>query len=193
MRRALARQWRPLALITLVVILRTVTSLSFGTFLAVLGQERGLTAEEAGRIPLSVYQTCGVVGSLIAGYLADRMDPKPLVWGSILLACPVLYAYLLSSGWISLVLLGLGGALILSSNSVLVAIAQELAPENAALASSLPLGFAWGIAGFTLPLVGHFADQIGMVGTLKYLALLPIPTALLALFLPAGTHRRSAT
>jgi FSR family fosmidomycin resistance protein-like MFS transporter len=190
-RQTLARHWVPLTIITVVVILRSVTSLAFGTFLAVLGQERGLSAEEAGRIPLSVYQSCGVVGTLIAGYLADRVDPRPLVWGSILLACPVLYAYLHYDGWFGLVLLGLGGALILSSNSVLVAMAQELTPENAALASSLPLGFSWGLAGTTLPLVGYFADQIGMAETLKYLALLPVPTAILAFFLPAGMNRKT--
>jgi MFS transporter, FSR family, fosmidomycin resistance protein len=188
--KSLARKWGPLTLITVIVILRSVTSIAFGTFLAVLGQERGLAAGEAGRVPLSVYQTSGVVGSLIAGYLADRVDPRPLVWGSILLAAPALYGYLLTDGWFGYALLGLGGGLILASNSVLVAVAQEQAPEHAALASSLPLGLSWGVAGLTLPLVGYAADQIGMAETLKYLALLPIPTALLSLFLPGGADRK---
>lgn len=190
--KGLVQQWVPLTLITWVVVLRSVTHLAFATFLAVLGQERGLPIEQAGAISLSIYQTCGVVGTLIAGYLADRMDPRPLVWGSILLACPALSLYLLSDGWLGLVLLGLGGAMIQASNSVLVAIAQELAPENAALASSLPLGLSWGLAGLTLPLVGHLADQIGMAQTLQYMALLPILTASLGLFLPSKSREKTA-
>ena len=189
---ALAKHAGPLSIIILVVILRTVTSLAFGTFLAVLGQERGLTAREAGSIPMSIYQTSGVVGTLVAGYLADRVNSRPLVWGSILLASPALYAYLIFDGWLGLLFLGLGGALILSSNSVLVAVAQKMFPENAALASSLPLGFSWGIAGLSLPLVGYAADHIGMAETLKYVALLPIPTAALALFLPSGSRKEIA-
>ena len=186
MLQALAPHRNVLLLITGIVILRSVTAISFGTFLAVLEHERGVRVEEAG-LPLSVYMTSGVVGSLIAGYLADRMHPKPLVWGGILLSAPLLWAYLhVPPGWTAYVLLGLGGALILSSNSVLVAIAQELAPDNAALASSLPQGFAWGLGGMTLPLVGYLADQIGMQQALSYLALLPVATAAVAFLLPSS-------
>ena len=67
----------------------------------------------------------------------------------------------------------------------MVALAQEIAPENTGLASSLPLGFSWGLASLSLPIVGGIADQIGVAQTLEYLALLPILTGILALFLPA--------
>jgi len=197
-RRTLASLWKslvapavPLALITGVVILRSITGLSFATFLALLAQERGLSLM-AGGLSLAVYNIAGVVGALIAGYLADRFDPKPLVWGSLLLAAPGLYAFLYTSGWTSYLLLIIGGGLLLSSNSILVAMAQELAPENSALASSLPLGFSWGLASLTLSPIGHVADLIGVAETLKYLSLLPVLTALLAFLLPAGTNRRTS-
>jgi FSR family fosmidomycin resistance protein-like MFS transporter len=116
------------------------------------------------------------------------MNPKPLVWGSILLASPALYAFLHTSGPLSYVLLAVGGCMILASNSVLVAVAQELAPENAGLVSSLPAGLSWGMAGLTAPLFGYMADVIGLTETLEYLALLPVFTAFLALFLPGRKH-----
>ncbi len=78
----------------------------------------------------------------------------------------------------------LGGIGIMSSNSILVVLAQELAPDNTSLASSLPLGFSWGLAAFSLPLIGHLADRAGIATALHYLALLPVLTAGLALFLP---------
>lgn len=185
-------QWRrlgdhagPLFLITAIVILRSVTGLGFGTFLTLLAQERGLDLV-AGGIPLGIYNIAGVVGALLVGYLADRMDPKPLVWGSLILSVPPLYAFIYAeSALASNTLLFIGGGLLMSSNSIMVAMAQELAPENTGLASSLPLGFSWGLASLTLPLIGYLGDHIGVAGTLKYLALLPIFTAVLAFYLPS--------
>ena len=185
-------QWRnlgdhagPLFLITAIVILRSVTGLGFGTFLALLAQERGLDLV-AGGIPLGIYNIAGVVGALLVGYLADRIDPKPLVWGSLLLSVPPLYAFIYAEGALaSNVLLFIGGGLLMSSNSIMVAMAQELSPENTGLASSLPLGFSWGLASLTLPLIGYLGDHIGVAETLKYLALLPILTAVLAFYLPS--------
>ena len=185
-------QWRslgdhagPLFLITAIVVLRSVTGLGFGTFLALLAQERGLDLV-AGGIPLGIYNIAGVVGALIVGYLADRIDPKPLVWGSLLLSVPPLYAFIYAEDALaSNALLFIGGGLLMSSNSIMVAMAQELSPENTGLASSLPLGFSWGLASLTLPLIGYLGDHIGVAETLKYLALLPILTAVLALYLPS--------
>jgi hypothetical protein len=70
--------------------------------------------------------------------------------------------------------------------------AQELAPKNSGLASSLPLGFSRGLASLSLPVVGHVADQIGVEQTLKYIAFLPIFTTVLALFLPNRKIQRHA-
>ncbi len=180
---ALGKQAVPLIFITVVVILRSVTQLTFGLFIPLLNEARGESLAVGG-LALSVYNISGVVGSLAAGYLADRVDAKPLVWGSILLAAPALYFYVNATGWTVYLLLAIGGGMIMASNSILVAIAQELAPENSGLASSLPLGFSWGTAGLTLGPIGVLADHIGVEETLKYLALLPIFTACIALFLP---------
>ena len=192
-------QWRnlgdqagPLCLITVIVILRSVTGLGFGVFLALLAQERGLSLVDGG-IPLGIYNIAGVVGALAVGYLADRIDPKPLVWGSLLLSVPPLYAFIFANGaLVSNVLLFVGGGLLMSSNSIMITLAQELSPENSGLASSLPLGFSWGLASLTLPVIGYFGDQIGVAETLKYLALLPILTAGLAFFLPSRPSAEDA-
>ena len=193
-------QWRnlgdqvgPLCLITTIVILRSVTGLGFGVFLALLAQERGLSLVDGG-IPLGIYNIAGVVGALAVGYLADRIDPKPLVWGALLLSVPPLYAFIFTDGaLVSNVLLFVGGGLLMSSNSIMITLAQELSPENSGLASSLPLGFSWGLASLTLPVIGYFGDQIGVAETLKYLALLPILTAGLAFFLPSRPSAEDTT
>jgi len=184
LRQSLGPQAGPLALITAVVILRSVSGLAFGYYIPLLADERGQSLAIGG-LYLGVNNMAGVIGALIAGYLADRMNSRPLVWGSLLLAAPALYAFLQADGLASYILLAVGGGLLMSSNSILVALAQKLAPENSGLASSLPLGFSWGIASLALPLIGYLADHIGVAAALHYLALLPLLTAVLALFLPS--------
>jgi FSR family fosmidomycin resistance protein-like MFS transporter len=83
-------------------------------------------------------------------------------------------------------MLAIGGAMVMASNSLLVAMAQELVPKSSGLASSLPLGFSWGIAGLTLAPIGYLAERVGVESALTLLAALPIATAFLALFLPSG-------
>jgi FSR family fosmidomycin resistance protein-like MFS transporter len=184
--RLLGRDAGPLALITLIVVMRSVTGLGFGTFLSLLGEERGLDLVMGG-VALGVYNIAGVVGALIAGYMADRISPKGIVCASLLLSAAPLYAFVSTEDMLmGYVLLAVGGGLLIASNSIMVALAQELAPENSGLASSLPLGLSWGLASTSLPIIGGVADQIGVAETLKYLALLPIFTGLLALFLPSS-------
>jgi len=184
--RLLGRDAGPLALITLIVVMRSVTGLGFGTFLSLLGEERGLNLVMGG-VALGVYNIAGVVGALIAGYMADRISPKKIVCASLLLSAAPLYAFVSTEDMLmGYVLLAVGGGLLVASNSIMVALAQELAPENSGLASSLPLGLSWGLASTSLPIIGGVADQIGVAETLKYLALMPVLTGLLALFLPSS-------
>jgi FSR family fosmidomycin resistance protein-like MFS transporter len=161
-----------------------VTFLGFGFFLTQLGRERGLSLVE-GSIPLAAYNLAAVIGSLIAGFLANRRNGRMIVVLSILIACPALLSYLHADGIEGYLYLILGGFGIMASNAVLIAMAQELAPKNTALASSLPLGLSWGLASLSLPLIGYLADNIGIAGALHYLALLPLITAIFAAFLPA--------
>ncbi len=182
------RGWA-LAYLAFVVTLRSISTFGIGYFLTLLYRDRGFGLVE-GAVPLGIYNISGVVGGLILGYCADRVNPKPLVWGSILLSGPALFGFLHTDGVTSYVLLALGGALLIGSNPLTVAMAQEIAPKNAALASALPLGFSWGIAGLILLPIGYVADRIGLPNTLTYLAILPLLTGLLALRLPSPTPRR---
>ena len=150
---------RPLAAILAVVVLRNITFLGFNLFIAILNRDRGMGLA-AGGIALSVYSLAGVLASLGVGRVADRTDPKPLVWGSLAAAAPFLCAYALVPGPAALLLLAAGGGLLGSSTSVMVALAQQAAPEQRALASSLPLGMSWG-AGESHPAAARLDRRCG--------------------------------
>ena len=52
--------------------------------------------------------------------------------------------------------------------------------------SSLMMGFAWGMGGFSVPFVGMLADRFGIERTLLGLAFTPLLAAACALPLPEG-------
>ena len=70
------------------------------------------------------------------------------------LPTPFLLAAPLLSGWAFILTFAIGGFFLQSTLPVNVTFGQELAPVSAATVSSLMMGFAWGMGGFSVPIVG---------------------------------------
>jgi hypothetical protein len=51
------------------------------------------------------------------------------------------------------------------------------------------MGFAWGMGGFSVPLVGAIADRYGIEPTLVGLAFVPLLAAVVSMRLPARAPR----
>jgi FSR family fosmidomycin resistance protein-like MFS transporter len=94
----------------------------------------------------------------------------------------------LLSGWMFVVTLAIGGFLLQSTLPVNVTFAQTIAPISAATVSSLMMGFAWGLGGLIMPLVGMLADRIGIDYTLMTMSAVPLAAACLALPLPTDAR-----
>lgn len=184
--RALRPYARPLSLLYLIVVLRTLTSLAFATFVPVMLTRRGMTLGEAGAA-VALYLFASGLGGFVGGPAADRFGARRVIALSLVLSTPFLLAAPLLSGWLFLVMLALGGFFLQSTLPVNVTFGQALAPVSAATVSSLMMGFAWGTGGLSAPVVGLFADRFGIEYTLAALACVPLVAALCALPLPATT------
>jgi len=110
-----------------------------------------------------------------------------VIVASLILASLFFNGFIVTEGILSIVLLVLGGMTLLSSFSVTVVIAQEIIPENKALASGLSLGFAIGIGGFAVSLVGKYADVFGVHSAIQLLFFIPLLAGILGLFLKGTT------
>ncbi len=77
-------------------------------------------------------------------------------------------------GALFVVVLAIGGFLLQSTLPVNVTFAQLIAPISAATVSSLMMGFAWGMGGLTVPLVGMMADRIGIEHALVAMSAMPL-------------------
>lgn len=183
--RALRPQARSLFLLYTLVVLRTVVSLSFATFVPVLLTRQGMGVGEAGSA-MALYLFMSGIGGFWGGTLADRFGPRRVITVSLLLSTPFLLAAPQATGWTLALLLAVGGFFLQSTLPVNVSFGQALAPHSAATVSSLMMGVAWGTGGMLVPVTGMLADAIGLPSTLTMLAAVPLIAAALSTQLPSA-------
>lgn len=183
--KALRPYAKPLTLLYLVVVLRTLASLSFATFVPVMLTRRGLSISHAAAA-ISLYLFASGVGGFFGGPLADRYGARRVIALSLVAAVPFLVAAPMLHGWAFVAVLAVGGLFLQSTLPVNVTFAQQLAPVSAATVSSLMMGFAWGTGGLTVPLVGMLADRLDIAPTLTIMGLMPLAAAACSLWLPPG-------
>jgi MFS transporter, FSR family, fosmidomycin resistance protein len=176
---------QPLTLLYLIVVLRTVTALSFSTFVPVMLTARGMSLAGAGAVS-AIFLISSSLGGFFGGGLADRWGAKRIIVASLVVCVPFFVAAPFFTGWPLVASLAIGGLVLQSTLPVNVTFGQRIAPISAATVSSLMMGFAWGTGGLCVPLVGMMADRIGIEGSLSIMAFTPLAAALLALPLPAG-------
>jgi len=181
--RALRPYARPLALLYFIVVLRTLAAISFSTFLPVMLTRRGMSLAASGTA-VALYLFSSGVGGFFGGPAADRFGPKRVIALSLVLASPFLFFAPALHGWQFLVVIAIGGFFLQSTLPVNVTFGQSIAPVSAATVSSLMMGFAWGMGGLSVPIVGLVADRVGIEPTLRGLALVPLAAAACALPLP---------
>jgi len=191
--RALRPYAKPLGLLYVIVVLRTMTSIAFATFLPVMLTRRGMSVGTAGAV-VAGYLFAGGVGGFLGGPAADRWGPKQVIAWSLVAATPFLFIAPMLQGMLFFGALAVGGFFLQSTLPVNVIFGQAIAPVSAATVSSLMMGFAWGTGGMTVPLTGFVADRIGIEPTLVALSFVPLLAAACAIPLPGGPiRRRTAT
>lgn len=182
--RALRPYARPLALLYSVVVLRTLASLSFATFMPVMLTGRGMSVGAAGSA-VAAYLFASGVGGFLGGPAADRFGARRVIIISLVASVPFLALAPMLDGWAFVTVLAIGGFLLQSTLPVNVTFGQTLAPVSAATVSSLMMGFAWGTGGLSVPFVGMLADRIGIERALVAMACMPLLAAALAWPLPS--------
>lgn len=183
--RALRPYRKPLTLLYLVVVIRTLAALSFATFMPVMLTRRGMSVAEAGTA-IAAYLFASSVGGFLGGPLADRWGPRNVIIWSLVLSVPFLALAPMQTGWTFVAVVSLGGFLLQSTLPVNVTFGQMIAPISAATVSSLMMGFAWGTGGLSVPFVGMLADRIGIERTLVAMSFMPLVAAMIAAPLPGG-------
>ena len=170
------------------IAVRSVAQVGMATFAPLyLHIARGLSLTAAGSITFG-FLIVGALGTLLGGPLADRFGRKKQLLGSFALMPVLGLAFLYLPGVFGYVALMLMGLLSVSTFAVTVTMAQELMPRHMGTASGITIGFAIGVGGLAVALLGQFADHHGLASTILLVTLAPILGILVILPL-RETHR----
>ena len=184
--------WRPLLILYLLVVIRSMVQIGFVHFLPLYFFQQGNDLITSGRLA-SLFTLFGAMGGFAGGLLSDKVGGRRVIVYSNLLAPPFLAAFFLTEGVLSAACLASGAALLLSTLPVNVVMAQKMLPQRTSIVSSLMMGFAWGMAGLAIPVVGALADRIGLGPALLLVVGLAAFGFLLSLFLPKDSATQGGT
>lgn len=183
MKETLGKVYKSIALIWVVMVLRAVAGQSFMTFMPIFLAGKGHGLVSVGLI-VSFFIMAGTLSGLMAGYLADRINPKKIFFISHVLMTPALLLYLYLPGPYVYIGAFLAGFTVLATLPLGVVMAQKLAPKGRSMVSSLMMGFAYGLGGILSPFIGKLADIHGLETVLFYSAFIPIVALLPILKFP---------
>jgi FSR family fosmidomycin resistance protein-like MFS transporter len=174
-----------MSLLILMVAIRSWTQLGFTTFMPFYWKDVLHGDPRLVGTLLAVFLGAGVVGTLAAGPVADRIGVRRYVVSVFLLAAPIAVGFLfVSSVALVFVMLALLGFVLVSTFTVSVVLGQAYLPRNPGLASGLIVGFAIGAGGLGAIVLGWVADHWGLTAALAISASMPLAGFVVALFLP---------
>lgn len=178
-------QWSPFAVVTGVVIIRSVIFYGLNTFIPLYWINVFHQSTTSAGTALSIMFGAGVAGTLWGGRLADRYGHRRTVLIGYAALVPLLLLFIqVKDVMAATVLLVPIGIVLLSTYSPLVVMGQRFLPNQVGLASGITLGVAISIGGIVAPLLGHIADGHGLPAALTVLAALTVPAVLLTIMLP---------
>ena len=173
--------WR----LVLVIIVRSSLYYGLLTFVPLYFTQVRHASLATANSALTCLSLAGIVGTLAAGQVADRLGRKRMLLVLLVAIAPLMLAFLNASGLAAFIWVALVGMALVATFTIAVVLGQEYVPTQVGVASGMTTGLAIGLGGMTTPLLGALADARGVTTTLFVLAGLPILAALLALTLPA--------
>ncbi len=178
-------QWGPFAIVTGVVIIRSIIFYGLNTFIPLYWINIYQQSTTVAGTALSIMFGAGVAGTLWGGRLADRYGHRRAVLVGYAALIPLLILFVqIRDVFIATALLVPIGIVLLSTYSPLVVMGQRFLPNQVGLASGITLGVAISIGGIVAPLLGHVADGYGLPSALAVLTFMSLPAVLLILMLP---------
>jgi MFS transporter, FSR family, fosmidomycin resistance protein len=180
----------PFKLLLATIGLRSVSYYGLFTFVPLWEVAHG-HSKGFGTALLSLVLFAGAFGTLCMGPLADRYPHRILLAATLSVTPVFVLFFVLGSGAVSAIAIVLAGATMVSSFGLTTVMGQEYLPSRIALASGMTVGFAMGLGGVAVVMLGVVADAIDLRAALLCTAVAPALGALISLFLPGEPRRVS--
>ncbi|MBO5167730.1 MAG: MFS transporter [Phascolarctobacterium sp.] len=140
---------------------------------------------------VTVFLLGGVAGTYIGAVLSDRLGARAIIFGSMVLSIPPIWALDMVYTRAAIVAaVGLAGFFIIGSNATTIVLAQTMLPNNVGMAAGLTIGFSVGLGGLGVTILGVLADNFGLPFVIQLLTWLSIGSALVTLKIPIPESMR---
>jgi len=131
-------------------------------------------------ISLSVLQLSGAAGTWYSGTVSDKIGRRRTLVIITVMAPVLMGLFLITSGWLALVVLALTGAFLVSSTSVMLAVVQDLQTEHRFFVNSIYMTISFVVGSLMVLAVGFLADRYGLDFTYVFAALFALPSVFFA-------------
>jgi len=163
--RSLAASRRDLSMLGRLVFINFALNVSLRsllTFLPVYMSRGGFSVAAIGAL-FSGMLAIGALASVFVSQLSRRWGKRALILVSAAAGAPLAVAgYLLFPSTPGMVLVISAGTVLTFTNPLLILMAQKHAGGSPAMASSLIMGFSWGLAGLAMVPLGVLAEAVGI-------------------------------
>jgi len=162
--------WRAFGILSGATIFRSIVFYGLNTFLALYFMRKWNLPPATASRALGVFLGTSIAGTLLGGWLADRVGRRAVI--RIGFAGAVLFLALFcvaSDRNLAMWLLVPLAVSIFMPTSVLVVLGQEYLPHRVGVASGVTLGLAVSVGGMVAPLLGRLGDSYGLQTVLAVL------------------------
>jgi FSR family fosmidomycin resistance protein-like MFS transporter len=185
---AWARLWprllRIFPFLAWLVLGRVSMQAALTTYLPIfMKDERGLSVALAAA-SLTILEAAGFVGALLSGSLSDRLGRHRMLFILMLLSPMLMILFLFSSGWVVILLLIALGLTAISLQPVILALVQDLFPDNRALANGSYMALSFTLRAVGIWAIGLTADAFGLVPAFVLSALVGLLALPAIFFIP---------
>jgi FSR family fosmidomycin resistance protein-like MFS transporter len=139
---------------------------------------------------LTIFETAGVAGVMVAGTLSDRFGRRRMLTLSLIGAPVSLLAFVWVDGWAAYAFLILTGFTLLSTTPVMLALVQENAKESPSAANGLFMMISFLARSAVVVIIGITGDLIGLRAAYIIFALIGFIGLPFVMRLPAEPDNR---
>ncbi len=182
-RYSVGRMRRMMLLMGALVVLRAMAVSAPWVFAPLLLKEQGSSAFVAGA-SATLFQGAGVLGTLVAGWLSDRLGRRAVLLFAVLAGPPCVLLFVGLHGWVRFVFLALAGANLVSLHPIYMALVQGAFPESRGLANAIYLSMVFVVSSVAAVVVGALGDAVGLRWAFVVSALVTFLSIPLILLLP---------
>lgn len=129
---------------------------------------------------LSILQLAGAVGSLVAGGISDKLGRRRTLLIISWITPVLMLFFVLTSGWLNILILLFIGFFIFGSGPVLLALVQDMSSDRPSFTNGIYMTISFAFGAFATMLVGLLSDFIGLESSFMYsplFAIIAIPFA----------------